>query len=181
MRKSYLLQGAYEMMCIANRAFFLNYILSHMEEYVLKIPCPNIITMYQRVMHDIYTESHYIHARALYYFFYGQKPQKDDIHCYRDYDYKPIGDFRTCKRAIIQINKSIAHITIKKGTNFPWGREVGIKLESLLVPEIQGFIQYVHSDAELSIWLSKFSEFNYESRIKEILKRCEAYPTIAIL
>lgn len=165
---------------VATRAFFLNYILCNMEEYLLTMPYPDIIGMLQRVENNKCPESHLIHARALYNFFYDKKPKEDDIHCNRDYNYVPKGNAETCRAAINRINKGLAHITTSKGINYPWGREVCIKLEALLVPEIQGFLQYIEGYNELRDWLNAFNEFNYEARIKALLERCDSYPLMNI-
>lgn len=162
------------------RAYFLNYILNDMEEYLFSVPYPDIIGMFQRIQNNKCPESHLIHARALYNFFYDKKPKKDDIHCNRDYNYIPKGNAEACSEAINRINKGIAHITTSKGTNYPWGREVGIKLETLLIPEIQGFLQYIESNNELMVWLNAYKEFNYEERIKALLERCDSYPFLNI-
>ena len=85
------------------------------------MPYPDIIGMLDRIENNNYPESHLIHARALYYFFYGEAPKKDDIHCNRDYNYEPKGDAEPCRAAINSINKGLAHITTSNGVNYPWG------------------------------------------------------------
>ena len=166
-------------MRIAERAFFLNHILTHMEEYLLKMSYPDIIQMFNKVNKNTYSESHFIHARALYNFFYT-KPRKNDI-CSKDYNYSPTGKSEICESAINHISRGLAHITkVSQGPNRSWGREVGIKLEALLVPEIQCFLHHIQDDTELKALLEQFAEFNYESRIMTILYRCDAYPIINI-
>ena len=158
-------------MDICLRAAFLNYILLNFEEYLLEMPYPDIIGIWQRVMDDSCPKSHLICARALYNFFYDSKPKKDDINGKRDYDYVPIGEHETCRTQISQINKSIAHLTLRKGTHIPWGRAVVIRLEALLVPEIHNFLNYILQDADLEHWLNQFTENNYKSRILRLPKK----------
>ncbi len=169
-----------------NRAFYLNDILTIMEEYVYTlIDFNKNISISRRIECNNYPKTALINARALYYFFYATNEhiKKDDINSFIDYGYRPLELFSNNEEAIKRISKGIVHLTRISNWNYPWGRDVGLKLEAQLFPEIQGFLNHILADDVLLEYIKiyQFNQlFNYDKRTEKILSTIPKYLIIKI-
>ncbi len=163
----------------------MNETLNVMEEYIYAIPEIDVQAFFNINSNLNYPKSHLINARALYYFFYATKQQmrRDDINSLRDYNYKPLGKYENNKEAFERISKGVAHLTKISNCNYPWAREVGIKMAAQIIPDIEGFLKHIRGYDELMEFNRVYSYekiFNYNNRIEKLIAKCQSYPIIVI-